>query len=167
MYNLQARAYQTRSGIYVTVHGLLADGCTRAKISGTYPGTIIHIIDPGYAEVYIDEWHKHGMGIFCTMGLVPWSDRALIPDFEHKEVAILVNGKKELTVPVQGLPTRKEGGSDWIVIALTGSPKEGPFIGCAIVHKDDIILGIYSQVFGPDTRAACEKFIKANCTIIK
>src|SRR4051794_23384734 len=150
MYDLKATAYQTRSGIYVTVFGLLADGCTRARISGTYPGTIVHIVDPGYAEIYLDEWKKHG--IICTMALVPWSDRAMIPDFGHKQVAILINGKKELTVDVQGLPPRKKGDSDWVVTALTGSPKQGPFIGCSVHHKDDIILGIYSRVFGPDTR---------------
>jgi len=163
MYNLQARAYQTRTGIYVRVSGLLENGCMRAQIGGTYPGTVIHIVDPGHGEVFIDEWRDPGTH-FCSQHLVPWHSQAMLPgDFGHKEVAIYVNGKKELTVKVEGQPQRLEANKDWIVTALVGHDK-GPFFDCAIHHKDDIILAIYRRIFGPDTLPACKSFKAKQCT---
>jgi hypothetical protein len=164
MYNLQAKAFQTRSGIFVHAEGLLDNTCMRAKITGTYPGTVFHIVDPGFAEVFITEWKKPGSG-FCAEHLVHWTDQVLIPDFEHNKVTLYVNGKKELLIDVIGaLPERNEIADDWIVTALVGSPKEGPFFGCALHHNDDIILTIYKKVFGPSSKKACEDFMKKSCT---
>ena len=163
MYNLQAIAFQTRSGIYVHAEGLLENTCMRAKITGTYLGNIFHIIDPGYAEVFISEWQKPETE-FCAEHLVHWTDQVMIPDFEHKKVALYVNGKKVLTIDVIGvLPERKSIAEEWIVTALVGSPKDGPFFGCALHHKDDIILAIYQKVFGPSSKKACEDFMKKSC----
>lgn len=163
MYNLQAIAFQTRSGIYVHAEGLLENTCMRAKITDKYPGSVFHIVDPGYAEVFISEWRKPEAQ-FCAEHLVPWADDALIPDFEHKKVALYVNNKKELTIDVIGvLPERKDIADDWIVTALVGSPKDGPFFGCALHHKGDIILAIYQKVFGPSSKKACEDFMKKSC----
>ena len=164
MYDLQARAHQTKSGIYVHAEGLLENTCMRAKITGTYPGTVFHIADPGFAEVFIAEWRKPGTE-FCAEHLVHWTDRVMIPDFGHKKVALYVNGKQQLIVDVVGaLPERKAIADDWIVTALVGSPKEGPFFGCALHHTDDIILGIYRRVFGPSNKTACEDFIQKHCS---
>ena len=45
----------------------------------------------------------------------------MIPDFEHKKVALYVNGKKVLTIDVTGvLPERKSIAEEWIVTALIG-----------------------------------------------
>jgi hypothetical protein len=163
MYNLQAIAFQTKSGIYVHVEGLLENTCMRAKITGTYPGNVFHIIDPGYAEVFISEWRKPE-AMFCLERLIPWSDDALIPDFEHKKVTLYVNHKKELTIDVIGAPLeRKPVAEEWIVTALVGSPMDGPFYGCALHHKDDIILAIYQKVYGPASKKACEDFMKKSC----
>jgi hypothetical protein len=163
MYNLQARAFQTRFGIFVHVEGLLENTCMRAKIIGTYPGNIFHIVDPGFAEVFISEWRKPGTA-FCADHLVPWADQAMIPDFDHKKVAIYLNGKQELLIDVIGaLPDHKIAAEDWIVSALVGAPKDGPFFGCALHHKDDIILAIYTKVFGPASKKACEDFMKKHC----
>ena len=162
MYNLQAKAFQTRSGIFVHAEGLLENTCMRAKIVGTYPGNVFHIIDPGHAEVFISEWKKPEAE-FCAEHLVHWTDQVLIPDFEHKKVALFVNGKKELLLDVIGVPARKSIADEWIVTALVGSPKDGPFFGCALHHQDDIILDIYRKVFGPSSKKACEDFMKKNC----
>jgi hypothetical protein len=163
MYDLQAIAFQTRSGIFVHAEGLLENTCMRAKIIGTYPGNVFHIIDPGYAEVFISEWKKPEAE-FCAEHLVHWTDQVLIHDFEHKKVALYVNNKKELTIDlIGGLPERKAIAEDWIVTALVGSPKDGPFFGCALHHKDDIILAIYQKVFGPSSKKACEDFMKKSC----
>ncbi len=163
MYDLKATAYQTRTGIYVHVSGLLANTCMRARISGTYPGTIIHIIDPGHGEVFIEEYRDPGSH-FCAEHLVPWEAHALLPgDFGHKEVVVYVNGKKELTVKVQGQPKRVQDEKDWIVTALVGHDKP-PFWNCAIRHKNDIYPAIYRRVFGPDTHAACVQFRNRECS---
>ena len=163
MYNVQGRAYQTRSGIYVLVSGLLANSCMRAQITGTYPGSVVHIVDPGHGEVFIREWRDPGTH-FCAQHLVPWSEHALLPgDFGHKEVAIYINDALKLTVRVEGQPTHVDTNKEWVVTALDGAPA-GPYLDCAIHHQGDIILAIYRRVFGPDTRAACETFKAQNCT---
>jgi hypothetical protein len=63
MYNLQAKAFQTRSGIYVHAEGLLENTCMRAKITDTYPGNIFHIIDPGICGGVYLRVAKAGGGI--------------------------------------------------------------------------------------------------------
>lgn len=161
MYDLHAEAHQTRSGIYVTVSGLLADSCSRAKIVGTYPGNIVHVTDPGHAEVFIDEWKE--TGTMCTEALVPWEQSVLIRDFDHREVAILVNGQQQLVVKVEGAFPLKGEEKDWIVIALVGASDRPPFWGCSIRPKDSIYPRIYRRVFGPDTRIACAHFVRGSC----
>jgi hypothetical protein len=161
MYDISAEAYQTRSGIYVTITGMLADSCSRARISGIYPGNIFHITDPGHAEVFIEEWKETGG--FCTDALVPWEQSVLIRDFDHNQVAILVNGKQELVVNVEGGRSPLSEEKEWIVIALVGMSDRPPFWGCSIRHKDSIYPRIYRRVFGPDTRIACAHFLRGSC----
>ena len=60
MDQLQARACQTKSGVYVTLAGFLANSCMQAEISGTYPGSIVHFVDPGHGEIFIDEKQRPG-----------------------------------------------------------------------------------------------------------
>jgi hypothetical protein len=163
MYNLQGRAYQTKSGIYVRLSGLLANSCMRAEITGTYPGSIIHIVDPGYAEIVIHEFKRPGSQM-CLEHLVPWHEHIMLNDVGQSRVAIYINGSRVLIIDVEGALVRVDDTKDWIVTALTGSPKVGPFIDCAVHHKDDIVLAIYSRVFGPDTRAACDAFRAGHCS---
>lgn len=165
MYQLQARACQTKPGVYVTLAGFLANSCMQAEISGTYPGSIVHFVDPGHGEIFIDEKQRPGSQI-CLMHLVPWYAQAMLPGSTHKTVVIYVNGKKSLTVPVadEAALKRVDSGKEWIVTALAGAPKDGPFLDCATHHQNDLILAIYARVFGPDTRAACDKFRGTNCS---
>ena len=99
MDQLQARACQTKPGVYVTLAGFLANSCMQAEISGTYPGSIVHFVDPGHGEIFIDEKQRPGSQI-CLMHLVPWYAQAMLPGSTHKTVVVYVNGKKSLTVPV-------------------------------------------------------------------
>ncbi|GAC1327447.1 MAG: hypothetical protein NVSMB26_01260 [Beijerinckiaceae bacterium] len=162
MLDLKATAHQTRTGIYVHVAALLADTCMRAKISGTYPGTIIHIVDPGHGEVFIEEFRDPGSH-FCADHLVPWEAHAMLPgDFGHKEVVIFVNGKMTFTVKVEGRPERVPSEKDWIVTALVG-PDKPPFFNCAVRHKNDIFPAIYRRVFGPAIKAECDAFMGKEC----
>jgi hypothetical protein len=164
MYNVQGHAYRTPFGIYVSLAGLLANSCMEAAISGTYPGSIIHIVDPGHAEIFIEERTRPGSQI-CLMHLVPWYAQAMLYDSTHNKVAIYVNGEQKLMLSVepQAALKRADSNKDWIVTALAGSPKDGPFLDCVTHHKDDIVLAIYAKVFGPDTRAACEAFRAKSC----
>jgi hypothetical protein len=84
----------------------------------------------------------------------------------HVPVASARLGKKSLTVPVadEAALKRVDSGKEWIVTALAGAPKDGPFLDCATHHQNDLILGIYARVFGPDTRAACDKFREQSCS---
>jgi hypothetical protein len=164
MYQLQARACQTKPGVYVTLAGFLANSCMQAEISGTYPGSIVHFVDPGHGEIFIDEKQRPGSQI-CLMHLVPWYAQAMLPGSTHKTVVVYVNGKKSLTVPVAdeaGLK-RVDAEKEWIVTALAGAPKDGPFLDCATHHQNDLILA-NAKVFGPDTRAAYDKFRGTNCS---
>ena len=71
----------------------------QAEISETYPGSIVHFVDPGHGEIFIDEKQRPGSQI-CLMHLVPWYAQAMLPGSTHKTVVIYVNGNKSLTVPV-------------------------------------------------------------------
>ena len=70
MYQLQARACQTKPGVDVTLAGFLANSCMPAELSGTYEGSIVHFVDPGHGEIFIDEKQRPGSRI-CLMHLVP------------------------------------------------------------------------------------------------
>jgi hypothetical protein len=165
MYDLQARARRTKSGVYVQLAGLLANSCMQASIRGTYPGSIVHIVDPGHAEIFINEEKRPG-SVICLQHLVPWHEHVMLPDFSHKQVAVLVNGKQELLADIEEAKGATDAEKVWVVTALVGAPKEGPFLDCAIHHQDDIILAIYRRVFGPDTRAACDAFRGKSCTAL-
>jgi hypothetical protein len=145
--------------LFVSLGGLLA------FVEGTYPGNIIHIVDPGHAEIYITERRRPGSEL-CLEHLVPWYRRLLIPDYEHDTVAVLVNGKQELMLRTQE-PVLDDAKQPWIVTALVGSSADGPFVDCAVHQEDEPILGIYRRVFGPDRRAACEAFKAKHCGALK
>ncbi len=162
MYDLNGRVRQTKAGLYVHLSALLANSCMEAEIYGTYPGNIVHIVDPGHAEIFITERLRPGSG-FCLQHLVPWYAQRLIVDYQHSQVAVLVNGKRELMLRVQEPVLESADEKTWVVTALVGAPKDGPFCDCAVHHQDDIVLGIYARVFGPDTRADCEAFKAKSC----
>src|SRR4029079_11584956 len=100
MYDLKGRVRKTKGGLFVSLGGLLANSCMEAFVEGTYPGNVIHIVDPGHAEIYIAERRRPGSEL-CLEHLVPWYRRLLIPDYEHDTVAFLVNGKQELMLRTQ------------------------------------------------------------------
>ena len=55
MYDLTVSAIRKNGVIQVTLNGFLANSCWEASITSTFPGTIEHDVDPGHAEVYIEE----------------------------------------------------------------------------------------------------------------
>ena len=50
---------------------------------------------------------------------------------------------------------------NYIVAALTASSSKHE--QCLVLKEGDVIIATHSQVFGPDTKAACEKWVADNC----
>lgn len=152
MHNLTAHAVRNGKTIEVTVSGDLPNSCYTARIKDTYPGgSIVYIVDPGAAQVFVEETTKLG-STRCLMILVPWSETVSIPDKDHSKVEIFVNNHEVLEVPVV------EKDSEFIVIAVTGTNNR-----CSIIPKDAPYLGIYSKVFGPASYQDCEAWVASNC----
>src|SRR5438094_7054588 len=135
MYDVTAHAVRDGKTIEVTISGNLPDSCHQAKLDDIYPGgKRVYIVDPGAAQVFIEESVKPGSSI-CLMVLVPWATTVAIPDTQHKKVQVFVNNSEILEVPVV------EKTSEFIVIALT-SQTSGKPKGCSIIPKDNLYLAI-------------------------
>ena len=53
MYNLTASAYANDSNVEISISGMLANSCVTASVVDTFPGSIVYIVDPGEAQVFI------------------------------------------------------------------------------------------------------------------
>lgn len=154
MYKVTAHAVRNGKSIEVTVGGFLPNSCHTARIEDIYPGgKRVYIVDPGAAQVFIEESVKPGSNI-CLMMLVPWSATVSIPDRDHSKVEIFVNNQEVLEVPVV------DSKSEFIVIALTGTN-----VGCSIIPKGAVYPAIYSKVFGPAPYKECQDWVAKNCGI--
>jgi len=154
MYKVTGHAVRNGKTIEVTVGGLLPDSCHTARIEDFYPGgSRVYIVDPGAAQIFIEETVKPGSNL-CLMMLVPWSATVSILDKTHTKVEIFVNNHEVLEVPVV------EANSLFIVIALTGTNT-----GCSIVPKDAIYPAIYSNVYGSASHDDCKAWVANNCNI--
>ena len=156
MYKLTAHAVRNGKTIEVTVNGTLPNSCHSALVSDIYPGgSRSYIVDPGMAQVFIEETVQTGSSM-CLMMLVPWAATVSIPDTTHNKVEIFVNNHAALEVEV----IEKNG--SFIVIALTGSAT-GNSTGCSIVPRDALYPAIYSTVYGPNSHDACSAWVTGNC----
>lgn len=152
MYNVKAHAVRVGKAIEVTISGSLPDSCHQARVEDIYPGgRRAYIIDPGAAQVFIEETVRPGSG-FCLMRLVPWASTVSIPDPGHEKVEVFVNGHEVVEVATVK-PSAK-----FIVIALTGTSR-----GCSVIPEGSMYLAIYSKAFGPDTLDACRAWVGSNC----
>ena len=159
MYNLTAYAVRKYGVIHVTLSGSLANSCYSASVKDKYPGgNIVYIVDPGTAQIFIEETMKQGSDI-CLMMLVPWVAHVSIPDTGHNQVNIFINGDSALKVDVNKEPDR------YRVIALTGSSAAGN-VGCSVIPADAEYLAIYSSVYGPASKEECEQWRQSNCNSI-
>jgi len=153
MYDLNATAHKIHGRLVVHVSGQLADSCTHADVIDKYPGgKRVYFVDPGAAQVFVSEWKTPGI---CMDVLIPWNATVHFVDDTHKKVEIFVNEQKELTIPV----VEKD---QFSVYVLTG--RINPTQKCFIWPADAPVLSIYSKVFGPASRAECEKYVKENCS---
>jgi len=157
MYDLKAYAVRKKGVIQVALSGYLANSCYTANVKDKYPGGgIVYIVDPGTAQVFVEETMKPGSEI-CLMSLVPWVGQVTIPDATHTHVSIFINGDPLLQVGINDEPNQ------YRVVALTASPA-GATVGCSIIPADAPYLGIYSSVFGPATKGECETWRQDNCS---
>ncbi len=84
----------------VKTEGLLPDSCYSAKIIDKYPGgNIQYSVDPGEAQVFIEETIDDNC-VICKKPLIPWTQSVEIKDEKHTMISIFVNQKKELTVEI-------------------------------------------------------------------
>lgn len=152
MYQVTAHAVRHNKTIEVTISGFLPDSCHTASVRDIYPGgNRMYFVDPGYAQVFIEETSRSGIG-YCLFVLVPWSATVYIPDEVHKEVEIYVNERIVLQIPVV------EKGAQFIVIQLTGGFV--PNGGYSIVPEGFPYMSIYTKVFGPASYADCDSWVK-------
>jgi hypothetical protein len=156
MYDMNAYAVRKDGVIQVALSGKLANSCWTAAVKDKYPGgNIVYVVDPGTAQVFVEETMKPGSEI-CLMMLVPWVAQVSIPSATHSQVTVYVNGDAKLKVDVKDEP------SQYRVIALTSSPAGSP-TGCSVIPADAPYLAIYSSVFGPASKADCENWRQQNC----
>lgn len=57
--------------------------------------------------------------------------------------------------------TRSDDSAKYIVISLAGRLPQ--HVGCQAIPEGDMFAKIFTQVFGPDTKDACDAWIGANC----
>lgn len=153
MYNLQAKSYRIHGRTVIQIHGQLANTCIHADVIDKYPGgNRVYFVDPGAAQVFIAE--KAVKPGSCLEVLVPWMAEVQIPDESHKTVDIFINEEKKLSVTI----TDKD---QYNVYVMTGGIN--PSEKCFIWPSDAHVLDIYTKVYGPASRAECEKYIEENC----
>ncbi len=156
MYHVKAYAARKNGIINITVTGSLPNSCYEAKVVDKYPGgNIAYVTDPGSAQVFIEESARTGLEM-CLMYLVPWVGHSKIPDDTHDTVTVFINGDPVAKAQVQKEP------ENFIVIALTASTGDN-YEGCSVIPADALYLGIYSSVYGPASKAECEKWLIENC----
>lgn len=153
MIDLKATAVRNGKSIEVLVTGFLNDSCHKARIFDIYPGgNISYIVDPGFAQVFLDETSSQGSD-YCLLVLVPWAESITIPDRSHNEVEIYLNKQEKLQIPVLS------EASSFVVCQLNGF---NPNPSCSIVPEGMCNLGHpFKQVFGPGSYQDCLAY-KAN-----
>lgn len=155
MVELKATAVRNGKSIEVLVTGFLNDSCHKASIVDIYPGgNIVYIVDPGVAQVFIEETSKQGSS-YCLLVLVPWAETITIPDRNHDQVEIYLNKQEKLQIPVLN------EASLFVVCELSGF---NPNPSCSIVPEGMCNLGHpFRQVFGPATYQDCYAYKNNNC----
>jgi hypothetical protein len=148
MLEVIATAVRIDGTVQVTVHGFLLSNVWEASVRGTYPGSIVHIADPGCAEVYIEERENPG-SLISLRTLMPWGVTVNIADLHHTEVAIFVNDQEVKRVPVNPVP------SEFEVYAFVGSDH----LGSVIVPVGHTMGSIFHRVFGPASHEECARWV--------
>src|SRR5579871_2658637 len=107
MFELIAAAIRIETTIQVTIHGFLRTSSWGAVVMETYPGSVIHLTDPGQAEVYLGEYETPG-SLVSLRSPMPWTTTVNLTDSEHNEVVIFVNNQEIRRIPVTAMPSEFE-----------------------------------------------------------
>ena len=147
----------------VQLHDVVVIRATGDKPTPTHDVCLVRspltIFPPQYSLM----WKSTGHGPEVE---TPYSTSAWFPAKERVERVIVSDrdGRHEVAVELVrdrggegGRPRRDAAGRRFIVIALIDGG------GCKIVPEGSIYPMIYTQVFGPDTRAKCVEYVSKNC----
>lgn len=98
----EASAYRKDGKIHIFMNGKLPTPCHEIKVVGKYPGNIVHIADPGAAELFIGIHYKQKYeGMHCIHTTVPFFIVEEIEDLYHNEVIIYVDDKIKKRIKVE------------------------------------------------------------------
>ena len=159
MLNVKAYAVRKNGTINITVSGDLPNSCYAATIVDKYPGgNIVYIKDPGSAQVFIEEIMKPDSDI-CLFALLPWVGHVNIIDSDHKTVTIFINNNPVATADVVDIKYKEKDSLEYQVIALSGSNRQG----CSVIPADAAYPAIYTPIFGPQSKDACQQWMAQNC----
>ncbi len=148
MFEIVATAIRIDEAIQVTLHGFLLSSSWGASVTGTYPGSIVHVTDPGYAEVYLQEYEIPG-SLVSLRSPMPWSTTVNVIDPRHSEVVIFVNNQEAWHIAVSPMPLHFD------VYALIGSEHWGS----VIVPAGHTMGKLFHHVFGPASHKECVRWI--------
>lgn len=88
----EAAAYRKDGIVYILMSGEIPTPCDEVKVIGKYPGNIVHIADPGTAELFIRIGRKpENEGKYCIEMVMPFFIEEKIQDSSHDKVTIYVN----------------------------------------------------------------------------
>jgi uncharacterized Zn-finger protein len=157
MYDPRAYAVRKDRTISVMVCGYLENSCFSAEIVGWYPSEEAELNpEIANAQVFVNQSFPKPLPLMNIPTLVPWFAHVDIKDDKHQTVAVFINNSPtiEVQVNVEGL--------EWIVIALQTAEQDKP-VGCAAVPHGFPHPHIYKEVYGPDSRENCAKWIGLSC----
>jgi hypothetical protein len=88
----EATAYRKDGIVYIFMIGEIPTPCDEVKVIGKYPGNIMHVADPGTAELFVKIGRKpENEGKYCIEMVIPFFIEEEIQDLSHDKVTIYVN----------------------------------------------------------------------------
>lgn len=88
----EATAYRKDGIVHIFMTGEIPTPCDEVIVVGKYPGNIVHIADPGTAELFLRIGRKpENEGKYCIEMVMPFFIEEKIQDSGYDEVTIYVN----------------------------------------------------------------------------
>jgi len=158
--SIKVIALRRKGVIQATLIGA-SSSCDIVTVEDIYPGgNINYVDDPGEAQVFLTIEKNETIDI-CIFPNVPFIRHAVINDKDHDKLTLYVNEEKTETVEIIDTASKD---TSTVVIARAGIRTDsGNYVDCQLRPTGSIILGIYSIVFGPASKAECQEFMKQTC----
>lgn len=88
----EATAYRKDGIVHIFMTGEIPTPCDEVTVVGKYPGNIVHIADPGTAELFLRIGRKpENEGKYCIEMVMPFFIEEEIQDSGYDTVTIYVN----------------------------------------------------------------------------